>query len=209
MTSNKHKLNKELSSAEFKEYYFLKEELKEFCRNEGLKISGSKNQLEKRIIYYLDTGKSLDDSNSIEKDDKPIRPNFQKSDKTKASISKEIRLDSILGENFKCSEDKREFFEKEIGKGFKFKVKFQKWLKANPNKTYQDAINAYHELENSNEKTEIGKQFQYNQYVRDFFKDNEDKTLNDAIKCWNYKKSIKGHNKYEKSDLCILTDMEN
>ena len=209
MTSNKHKLNKELSSAEFKEYYFLKEELKEFCRNEGLKISGSKNQLEKRIIYYLDTGKSLDDSNSIKKDDKPIRPNFQKSDKTKASISKEIRLDSILGENFKCSEDKREFFEKEIGKGFKFKVKFQKWLKANPNKTYQDAINAYHELQNSNEKTVIDKQFQYNQYIRDFFKDNDDKTLNDAIKCWNYKKSIKGHNKYEKSDLCILTDMEN
>ena len=209
MTSNKHKLNKELSSAEFKEYYFLKEELKEFCRNEGLKISGSKNQLEKRIIYYLDTGKSLDDSNSIKKDDKPIRPNFQKSDKTKATISKEIRLDSILGENFKCSEDKREFFEKEIGKGFKFKVKFQKWLKANPNKTYQDAINAYHELQNSNEKTVIDKQFQYNQYIRDFFKDNDDKTLNDAIKCWNYKKSIKGHNKYEKSDLCILTDMEN
>ena len=209
MTSNQHRLNKDLSSAEFKEYYFLKEELKEFCRNEGLKISGSKNQLEKRIIYYLDTGKSLDDSNSIEKDDKPIRPNFQKSDKTKATTSKEIRLDSILGENFKCSEDKREFFEKEIGKGFKFKVKFQKWLKANPNKTYQDAINAYHELQNSNEKTVIDKQFQYNQYIRDFFKDNDDKTLNDAIKCWNYKKSIKGHNKYEKSDLCILTDMEN
>ena len=204
MTSNKHKLNKELSSAEFKEYYFLKEELKEFCRNEGLKISGSKNQLEKRIIYYLDTGKSLDDSNSIEKDDKPIRPNFQKSNKTKATTSKEIRLDSILGENFKCSEDKREFFEKEIGKGFKFKVKFQKWLKANPNKTYQDAINAYHELQNSNEKTVIDKQFQYNQYIRDFFKDNDDKTLNDAIKCWKYKKSIKGHNKYEKSDLDIL-----
>ena len=204
MTSNKHKLNKELSSAEFKEYYFLKEELKEFCRNEGLKISGSKNQLEKRIIYYLDTGKSLDDSNSIEKDDKPIRPNFQKSDKTKASISKEIRLDSILGENFKCSEDKREFFEKEIGKGFKFKVKFQKWLKANPDKTYQDAINAYHELQNSNEKTVIDKQFQYNQYIRDFFKDNDDKTLEDAIKCWNYKKSLKGHNRYENSDLDAL-----
>ena len=209
MTSNQHRLNRDLSSAEFKEYYFLKEELKEFCRNEGLRVSGSKNQLEERIIYYLDTGKSLDDSNAIKKDDKPIRHNFQKSDKTKATISKEIRLDSILGENFKCSEDKREFFEKEIGKGFKFKVKFQKWLKANPDKTYQDAIHAYHELQNSNEKTEIDKQFQYNQYIRDFFKDNDDKTLNDAIKCWNYKKSIKGHNKYEKSDLCILTDMEN
>ncbi|MBR5503140.1 MAG: SAP domain-containing protein, partial [Methanobrevibacter sp.] len=55
-------LTKDLKSEDFKEYYFLKEELKDFCRNEGLKISGSKNQLEERIIYYLDTGKSLDDT---------------------------------------------------------------------------------------------------------------------------------------------------
>ena len=197
MSSNSHKLNKDLKVSEFKEYYFLKEELKEFCRNEGLKISGSKSQLEERIIYYLDTGKSLDDSKSIK--------NYaNKTNLNKATASEEITLDSLLGENFKCSEDKREFFEKEIGKGFKFKVKFQKWLKANPDKTYQDAINAYYELQNSKEKTEIDKQFQYNQYIRDFFKDNDDKTLKDAIKCWNYKKSLKGHNKYEKSDLDIL-----
>ena len=198
MSSNRDKLNKDLSSAEFKEYYFLKEELKEFCRNEGLKISGSKAQLEERIIYYLDTGKSLDESKTIEKEDKHSKSNFNK------ISTSEITLDSILGENFKCSEDKREFFEENIGKGFKFKVKFQKWLKENPDKTYHDAINAYHELQNSNEKTKIGNQFQYNQYIRDFFEDNDDKSLNDAIKCWNYKKSIKGHNKYEKSDLDIL-----
>ena len=199
MSSNRCKLNKDLNSAEFKEYYFLKEELKEFCRNEGLKISGSKNQLEERIIYYLDTGKSLDDTKPIQD-----KSNFQKSKSSKTTDFEEIRLDSVLGENFKCSEDKREFFEREIGKGFKFKVKFQKWLKSNPEKTYQDAINAYYDLQNSKEKTEIEKQFQYNQYIRDFFKDNDDKTLNDAIKCWNYKKSLKGHNKYEKSDLDIL-----
>ena len=116
----------------------------------------------------------------------------------------EITLDSKIGENFKCSEDKREFFEKEIGSGFKFKVKFQKWLKSNPDKTYGDAIDAYHEIQNSTEKTEIGKQFQYNQYIRDFFENNEDKSLDDAIKCWKYKKSIKGHNKYEESDLEVL-----
>ena len=57
MSSNRDKLTKDLTSTEFKEYYFLKEELKEFCRNEGLKVSGSKAQLEMRIIYYLDTGK--------------------------------------------------------------------------------------------------------------------------------------------------------
>ena len=198
-TTTRPQLTKDLKSEDFKEYYFLKEELKGFCKKEGLKVSGSKNQLEERIIYYLDTGKSLDDSKPIEN-----KNNLSKSNLNKSPASEEITLDSILGDNFKCSEDKREFFEKEIGKGFKFKVKFQKWLKANPDKTYQDAIDAYHELQNSKEKTKIDKQFQYNQYIRDFFKDNDDKTLNDAIKCWNYKKSLKGHNKYEKSDLDVL-----
>ena len=65
-TNTRPQLTKDLKSEDFKEYYFLKEELKEFCRNEGLKLSGSKSQLEERIIYYLDTGKSLDNSRSIE-----------------------------------------------------------------------------------------------------------------------------------------------
>lgn len=179
----------DLKPEEFKEYYFLKEELKDFCRNEGLKVSGSKGDLEKRIIHYLETGKEMNE-NQIK----------QKSTTTLTHIS----LDSKLGENFKCSEDKREFFEKQIGKSFKFKVKFQQWLKANPDKTYGDAIDAYHEIQNSTKKTQIGKQFQYNQYIRDFFESNDDKSLDDAIKCWKYKKSLKGHNKYENSDLEVL-----
>ena len=175
------KLTKDLTSEEFRDYYFLKEDLKEFCRAEGLKISGSKQDLEKRIIYYLDTGESLKESTTESSNSQNVL---------------EIRLDSKLGENFKCSEDKRKFFENEIGPGFKFKVKFQKWLKSNPDKTYQDAIEAYFEIQTSKEKTSIGKQFQYNQYIRDFFENNEDKSLDDAIKCWKYKKSLKGHNKY-------------
>ena len=182
-------LTRELSPEEFKEHYFLKEELKDFCRAEGLKVSGSKGDLENRIIHYLCTGEKLDEP--------PLKQN-------QSQTLTEITLDAKLGENFKCSEDKREFFEKEIGDGFKFKVKFQKWLKSNPDKTYQDAINAYYELQNSKEKTKIDKQFQYNQYIRDFFEDNDDRTLNDAIKCWKHKKSLKGHNKYEKSDLDVL-----
>lgn len=182
-------LTKDFSPEEFGQYYFLKEELKDFCRAEGLKVSGSKQDLENRIVHYLSTGEELP---------QPIvRQNS-------CETLSEITLDSKLGENFKCSEDKRAFFEKEIGAGFKFKVKFQKWLKSNPDKTYRDAIDAYHEIQNSNEKTEIGRQFQYNQYIRDFFEDNDDKSLDDAIRCWKYKKSLKGHNRYERSDLGIL-----
>lgn len=182
-------LTKVLTSDEFKQYYFLKEDLKDFCRAEGLKVSGSKGDLEKRIIHYLDTGEKL------------VEPAIKR-DSTAALT--EITLDSRLGDNFKCSEDKRKFFENEIGKGFRFKVSFQKWLKSNPDRTYADAIEAYHEIQNSPEKTEIGKQFQYNRYIRDFFNDNDDMSLDDAIRCWNYKKSLKGHNRYEKSDLEAL-----
>ncbi len=183
------KLTKDLKADEFFEYYFLKEELKDFCRHEGLKVSGNKQDLERRIVHYLKTGDELKETAFKQK-------SFE--------TSFEIKLDAKLGENFKCSEDKREFFKNEIGNSFKFNVKFQKWLKANPDKTYLDAINAYHEIQNSKEKTEIGKQFQYNQYIRDFFEDNKDKSLEDAIECWKYKKSLKGHNKYQKSDLEIL-----
>ena len=182
-------LTKDLKPDEFKDYYFLKEELKDFCRKEGLKVSGSKQELEERIVHYLSTGEEL------------VKPKISQSKNERVS---EISLDSRLGENFRCSEDKRVFFEREIGQSFKFKVKFQKWLKSNPDKTYRDAIDAYHEIQNSKEKTKIDKQFQYNQYIRDFFESNEDKSLDDAIKCWKYKKSLKGHNRYEKSDLEIL-----
>lgn len=182
-------LTRNLNPNEFKQYYFLKEELKDFCRQERLKVSGSKQDLENRIIHYLITGEELSEP--------PIK-------KTVHKTSQDISLESMLGENFKCSEDKREFFKNEIGDSFKFNVRFQKWLKVNPDKTYGDAIEAYHEIQNSKEKTKIDKQFQYNQYIRDFFKDNNDKSLEDAIKCWKYKKSIKGHNCYEKTDLKVL-----
>lgn len=83
---------------------------------------------------------------------------------------------------------------------------FQKWLKSNAGKTYGDAINAYYQIleEKKKGKTTIGKQFEYNTYIRDFFEDNQGRSLDEAITCWKYKKSLQGHNRYEKSDLVAL-----
>lgn len=83
---------------------------------------------------------------------------------------------------------------------------FQKWLKNNAGKTYKDAIEAYYRIseEKKKGKTTIDKQFEYNTYIRDFFEDNQGKSLEDAIICWKYKKSLQGHNRYEKSDLIAL-----
>ena len=49
-------LNTNLNSDAFRSYYYLKEELVEFCRNNGIPTSGGKLELTDRIAYFLDTG---------------------------------------------------------------------------------------------------------------------------------------------------------
>ena len=187
-------LNANLDSETFRSYYYLKEELVEFCRNNGIPTSGGKVELTERIAYFLDTG------------------NIKEVSKAKKVTNEVVTLteDTIIENNIVCSEKHRAFFKEKIGKSFSFNVQFQKWLKANAGKTYGDAIAAYYEIleEKKKGKTKIDKQFEYNTYIRDFFEDNQGRSLDDAIKCWKYKKSMQGHNKYEESDLVALTNAD-
>ena len=185
-------LNASLDSKTFKSYYYLKEELIKFCKENNLPISGNKIELTDRISYFLDT-------KEIKKSPKKI--------KSKINVDV-ITKDSLIEENITFSEKHRAFFKENIGKKFSFNILFQKWLKENAGKPYKDAINAYYQTlkVKKENKTTIGKQFEYNTYIRDFFEDNKDKTLNEAILCWKYKKSLKGTNKYERSDLIVLND---
>ena len=185
-------LNNKLDSKTFKEYYFLKEELVDFCRKNNLQTTGGKIELTDRIAKFLDTGeRTISNHNN-----------------RRTQIIDEITLDSIIEDNFVCSEKHREFYKKEIGNSFKFNVLFQRWLKSNAGKTYKESIDAYYKIleDKKNNKTTIDKQFEYNTYIRDFFNDNKDKTLDDAILCWKYKKSLKGSNKYDKDDLKVLKE---
>lgn len=183
-------LDTRLDSKTFKEYYYLKEELIDFCRKNDLQTTGGKLELAERISDFLDTGVK----------------SYKTHNNKKTKIVDDITLDTLIEENFVCSEKHRAFFKEKIGKSFSFNVQFQKWLKANAGKTYQNSIEAYYQIleDKKNNKTTIDKQFEYNTYIRDFFEDNKGKTLDDAIRCWKYKKSLQGHNKYEKSDLIAL-----
>lgn len=183
-------LNIELDAATFRSFYYLKQELADFCRENRLPTSGSKAELTDRIAYFLDTGSVL-------------KPTAKR--KTAINIGT-LTEDTVIEPNIVCSEKHRMFFCEKIGKGFSFNVPFQKWLKASAGKTYGNAIRAYYRIleEKKQGKTEIGSQFEYNTYIRDFFADNPGKSLHDAILCWNYKKGLPGHHWYEQSDLCAL-----
>lgn len=188
--SERPELSGDISAEVFRNYYYLKEELVKFCRKYDLQTSGSKQELTDRIAYFLETGEKKKSS----------------SKRIQTESIGEITENTLIEANIVCSEKHRTFFKEKIGKTFSFNVAFQKWLKSNAGKTYADAIQAYYAIleEKKKSKTVIDKQFEYNTYIRDFFADNNGMSLENAIKCWKYKKSLKGHNRYEKSDLIAL-----
>lgn len=183
-------LNKALDSKTFREFYYLKEELVAFCKENGLPVSGGKIEITNRIAHFLDTGE--------------VMPTVVR--KKKVTVIADINMDTKIEVDFVCSQKHRAFFEEHIGKQFSFNVAFQRWLKGNAGKTYSEAISAYYQIlnEKKQRKTEIDKQFEYNTYIRDFFANNQGKSLEEAIKCWQYKKQLEGHNRYEKTDLVAI-----
>ena len=116
--SERPKLNKKLDAITFRSFYYLKQELADFCKENGLPTSGSKAELTDRIAYFLDTGNVL-------------KPTAER--KTAVTIAT-LTEDTIIEPNA----------------------------------------------------------------------DNPGKSLHDAIVCWNYKKSLPGHHRYERSDLRAL-----
>ncbi len=191
--NNRPKLNTRISIDDFKNFYWYKEELIDFCRSENLDKRGGKIELAKRIEKYLQTGERL--------------PYQEKKSKTSRFDwnTEELTIETEITDSYKNTENVREFFKNQIGGKFKFNVKFMNWMKTAQGKTLGDAVEQWisikTEMRTNKKEKQIAPQFEYNTYIRDFMKDNPDKSLQEAINCWKIKKSKPGDNKYTKSDL--------
>ncbi|MEP9405768.1 DUF6434 domain-containing protein [Peribacillus frigoritolerans] len=182
-------LSKDISIESFKDFYWLKEELQTFCRENGISSTGSKIEISDRIETFLRTGEIKN----------PIR-------KTKINRTVEsqvhLSLDTVITENHRCSQDVRAFFETVIPK-YHFSTYIQNYFKSNVGKTYRDAVDAWYEEEERKKdptfKKKIAPQFEYNQFTSDFFADpkNQGKSRTEAIEAWNKIKKLPGSNKYE------------
>lgn len=186
-------LDKNISLEDFKDYYWLKEELVIFCKQIGIDHTGGKIEISERIELFISTGCiSGKGNNRIEKKKSDFDWNREP-----------LSLSTIITDNYKNTQNVREFFSKEIGKNFSFNVNFMNWMKNNTGKTLKDAIIEWERINNlkKENKTEIAAQFEYNKYIRDFMTDNPDKTIKDAIKYWKLKRAERGSNMYKRSDL--------
>lgn len=182
-------LTNSISIQAFKDFYWLKEELQVFCRDNGMSATGSKNEITKRIEIFLQTGEIA----------KPLR--VSKTHK-KPAVTDTLSLDTVITENHRCSQNVRAFFKTAIGPKFHFSTYIQTFFKQNIGKTYQDVVQAWYEEERRKKdpsyKKVIAPQFEYNQFIRDFFADpaNKGKTQTDAINAWHTIKKLPGSNKY-------------
>ncbi|UFU00058.1 SAP domain-containing protein [Radiobacillus kanasensis] len=184
-------LTKAMSVKEFKDFYWLKEELQAFCRKSGWSASGSKVELAERIEIFLSTGKVVKPSRKIKSTIKPKEP---------------LSLDTVITENHRCSQEVRAFFKSVISPKFHFSTYIQNYFKTNVGKTYRDAVHAWYEEEKRKKdpsyKKEIAPQFEYNRFIRDFFADsnNKGKSRERAIEEWNRIKKLPGSNEYVSSN---------
>lgn len=192
-------LDKSINHKSFLDYYWLKQELLIFCRNNKLLTIGSKSELTERISQFLKMGnketcvnksanRACDSSNGLTWDTKVI--------------------------NYKNDAVTSQFFKKHIGKHFHFNSYLRKFAKEKPMErlTYADLIKGYIAEEqlkkDSNYKTKIGTQFQYNQFIRDFFLHEKCKTQRDAINAWNLIKSKPCPSTYDSYKLFFINSKE-
>lgn len=89
-------LTKDIPLDDFLHYYWLKEELQQFCRANGLSASGSKVDITNRIHVYLQTGEII----------KSVRTRSVKQSHSDTNLG----LDTFILEGHRCSQHVRRFF---------------------------------------------------------------------------------------------------
>lgn len=192
-TERRPPLTSALSPEDFRDFYWLKSELLDFCRVEGLRSSGSKIEIADRVEHYLRTGQAKE----------PER-------QTRPSSSfdwnrSELTTETVITDSYRNTRTVRAFFVEQLGPSFRFSVPFMAWMKSNAGKTLGDAVEAWKQLKgeaaSARGPKNIAPQFEFNRYVRDFLADNPGRPRSEALACWKAKRSRRGSNAYERSDL--------
>ena len=187
------------SGIDFNQWYWLKDEMVEICRQSNLPTTGRKFELRDRIMFALDNDGKIKVKS---KADKPkSRFNWAKSELT---LKTEITDNVSFGPNF------RRFLKSQIGDNFTCNSDFMDWVKSSIGKTLKCSIEAYYRLEkrkdDPNFRRKIADNNMFNQYMRDFMEDNPTQSLENVRKYWLLKKQRpmkNGFVKYEKSDLIL------
>ena len=188
MVTNRPILDKNITPINFKQFYWEKIELINFCRSNALATQGAKLDLAKRIEEFLTSGKK----------EKPSQKKVSKGQWDSEQIS--LTRDTIVV-NYKSDPVTRAFFQKEIGQHFRFKADVLTWIKtklqAGEELKYGDIISEWNKKEllarDLDYKRVIPKQFQFNQFMKDWKEANAGAGSREA---WKFIRSLPGEATY-------------
>lgn len=189
MNIKRPKLTNRLDPKTFKECYFLKAELTNFCKENRLSTAGMKPEISERIYQFLKTGKKI---------------KFTQEKNTSCDSDKLLTPKTVVV-NYKNDPATRDFFIKHIGKHFKFSARVNIFRKAAIAKgekiTYGDLIKEWlkeHELrKNKSIKLPIMKSCEYNQFTRDYYAENPHAPRKSVIAAWKQARILAGEHTYK------------
>jgi hypothetical protein len=183
MCESRPVLQEGLSVENFRRFYWRKDELAPFCMKTGISLTGSKADVVSRIEKYLATG-------MIEGG--KARTRSKSAVGTRNEGPALLSLDTLIPPDYISSQEVRAFFESVIGPQFHFTIRFMKFCKENPGRTYRDAVNEWYaereEKKSGRKDLQISLACEYNRFVRDYLAINGGKTLKDAAAAWNTEK---------------------
>lgn len=185
----KPKLTKAIDLTIFETYYWLKTELIDFCKKQGLSSKGSKEELTGRIEVFIRTGV---------RSNPPTKKTTGNRDSEKPITLKTPVI------HYKNDAPTRGFFVQHIGPRFHFTAYLRQFgkkiIKRRKPLTYGELVKGWLAEEarkkNPHYQTHIDKQFEYNRFIRDFFASEAGKSRNEAIQAWKIVRAIPGPNTY-------------
>ncbi|MEL7372181.1 MAG: DUF6434 domain-containing protein [Myxococcota bacterium] len=122
------------TAEEFRRWYWLKTELVEYCRAQGLATAGNKPDLQARIETWLTDGTRQAPA---------ARPKRQGIDWRQATLTPATRIDGA----YRNTQNMRAFMKHHASPRFAFSNEFMQWMRSNVGKTLADAVAFWTELD--------------------------------------------------------------
>ncbi|WP_312180217.1 hypothetical protein [Arthrobacter sp.] len=169
-------LSPSLSGAEFRRWYWLKDELQAFARHLGLRATGSKESLADRLEAFLDG--------------RPQPLPTPAPGRTADRLRPPLTIHTVIPAGHPCSQVLRAFFLNALGPGFRFDAPMREFFAANDGSaTLAAALDHWHATRGA-EPRPIGAQFELNRFSRQWHRDNPAGSRQDLLAAWQSHRSL-------------------
>lgn len=163
-------LASDLTGSEFLRWYWLKAELVSFARSAGIRTTGDKELLTRRIAAHLDGRAFTEPANAKSRSGR--------------QLSGELSPDTVIPVGQRCSQVLRAWFTQTLGTAFHFDAEMRNFLATTDGtQTLSDAIAHWHQTRDVEPKA-IGNQFEYNRFTRAWHDNHPDGSQDELLAAW-------------------------